>query len=107
MPVTLPWPKMPKQPSMNRCSTPSRSTCCAARKRTSACPIVTRRVFIARPWASVSPPGDDNLFARIELDAVRAVNMQVAKERALPTAERKEGKGLSDGHVDSRHTGLD
>src|SRR5207244_13107350 len=35
---------MPKHPSMNLCSTPSRSTYCAARKRTSACAIVTRVV---------------------------------------------------------------
>src|SRR5207244_3956715 len=33
---------MPKQPPKNRCSTPSRSTSCAARKRTRACAVVRR-----------------------------------------------------------------
>src|SRR3989440_184690 len=33
---------MPKQPPKNRCSTPSRSTNCSARKRTRACAVVRR-----------------------------------------------------------------
>src|ERR1700730_4973362 len=41
MAATLPCPKMPKQPSMKRCSRPSRCTCCAARKRISACATVS------------------------------------------------------------------
>src|SRR5437762_3144156 len=47
MPATLPWPKMPKQPPKNRWRTPSRSTCCAARKRTSACAAVS--LIVAMP----------------------------------------------------------
>src|SRR6266568_4659117 len=35
---------MPKQPAKNRCSTPSRSTRCAARNRTSAWAVVSRNV---------------------------------------------------------------
>src|SRR5215831_19374279 len=39
---------MPKQPPKKRCSTPSRSTNCAARKRRRAWPVVRRTV--AEPW---------------------------------------------------------
>ena len=41
IPATLPCPKMPKQPSISRCRTPSRSVRCAARKRTTAWPTVS------------------------------------------------------------------
>src|SRR3954470_22249628 len=41
MPATLPCPKMPKQPPKKRPRCPSRSTCCAARKRTRACAAVS------------------------------------------------------------------
>src|SRR5260221_6018467 len=54
-----------------------------------------------------SPARDDDLLAREELDAVGAVDVQVAKERALPAAEREEGKGLRDRHVDPGHACLD
>src|SRR3954451_17132781 len=48
-PATLPCPKMPKQPGMSRCRTPSRSLYWLARKRTSA-------------WATVSRSGIDDLL---------------------------------------------
>src|SRR5438477_5068201 len=57
MPATLPCPKIPKQPAKKRCRTPSRSTCCAARKRTSACAVVRRRVRpLGEGGASSAPP---------------------------------------------------
>src|SRR5262245_30354562 len=43
MPATLPWPKIPKQPAKNRCRSPSRSTYCCSRNRTSAWATVSRR----------------------------------------------------------------
>src|SRR3954454_8038830 len=43
-PATLPCPKMPKQPGIRRCCTPSRSLYWLARKRTSACETVSRPV---------------------------------------------------------------
>src|SRR5437870_13214634 len=42
MPATVPCPKIPKHPAKNRRSTPSRSTYCAARKRTRAWAAVIR-----------------------------------------------------------------
>ncbi len=39
-PATLPWPKIPKQPAIRRCSVPSRSLYWLARKRMSACATV-------------------------------------------------------------------
>src|SRR5436190_6111175 len=42
IPATLPCPKIPQQPTKKRCSTPSRSTYCNPRNRTSACAIVSR-----------------------------------------------------------------
>src|SRR5919198_6631374 len=74
MPATLPWPKMPKQPAKKRCLTPSRSTCCAARKRTSACAVVSRRV---RPrggsGASSAPPSTVSLWRIATLRAEHLV----------------------------------
>src|SRR5215210_7654623 len=48
-PATLPCPKMPKQPSTSRCSTPSRSLYCWARNRTTAWATVRRTVLISGP----------------------------------------------------------
>ena len=56
-PATLPCPKMPKQPAISRCSTPSRSVCWLARNRTSA-------------WATVSlmmPPRRGHRQPRVDL----------------------------------------
>ena len=43
-PATFPWPKMPSTPAKNGRSSPSRTERCAARKRTTACPTVSRTV---------------------------------------------------------------
>src|SRR5215207_9512163 len=58
-PPTLPWPKMPRHPAKKRVRRPSRSTCCAPRKRTSAWATVIRSALTVptpragRPaWAS-------------------------------------------------------
>ena len=54
IPATLPWPKIPKQPSTSRCSTPSRSLCWRTRNRTTACATVSRVVTSS---SSCSVPG--------------------------------------------------
>src|SRR3954471_12676933 len=43
-PATLPCPKIPKQPGISRCRTPSRSLYWWARNRTTACATVNRTV---------------------------------------------------------------
>src|SRR5438477_9666651 len=53
------------------------------------------------------PPRHDHLLTSVEVDAVRAMHVQVAVERALPAAEREECEGLSYRHVDAGHPGLD
>src|ERR1700726_348882 len=55
----------------------------------------------------LSPPGDDDLFSCEKVDAVGSMDMEITVERALPTAERKEGKRLGDGHIDSGHPSFD
>src|SRR3954467_2877492 len=49
----------------------------------------------------------DGLLARVELDGVRAVRVQVAEERVLPAREREEGDGRRDPDVDADHARLD
>src|SRR5947209_12082494 len=51
---------MPKQPAKKRCCTPSRSTCWAARKRTSAWAVVSRTV--AAEGRAVAPPSTMSLW---------------------------------------------
>ena len=46
MPATLPWPKIAQTPPKIGSSTPSITVFCAARKRVSACAMVSRSVFI-------------------------------------------------------------
>src|SRR4051794_18583095 len=46
--------------------------------------------------ASREPPARDGLLARIELDRVGPVRVQVAEERVLPAAEREERDGSGD-----------
>src|ERR671922_2528680 len=52
------------------------------------------------------PAARDRLLSRVELDSVRAVSVQVAKERVLPARERKERHGGRDADVDADHAGL-
>src|SRR5256714_12803095 len=63
---------MPKQPPKNRFSTPSRSTCCSARKRTRACAVVRRtltRPTLRRTRSNVSPMTPEVLtMGRIGVD---------------------------------------
>src|SRR6476469_7186041 len=56
-PATLPWPKMPSAPPKNACSSPSRSTRWAARKRTTAWPTVRRVVSVVLGTMSFSFEG--------------------------------------------------
>ena len=57
-PATLPCPKMPNTPAMNRPRSPSRSTYCWRRNATTACAVVRRRVPPMR-----SPPPVDGTCA--------------------------------------------
>src|SRR4051812_7080034 len=56
-PATLPWPKMPRAPPKKCCSSPSRSTRWAARKRTTAWPTVRRVVSVVLGTMSFSLGG--------------------------------------------------
>src|SRR3954454_22519077 len=49
----------------------------------------------------------DRLLARVEVDGVGAVGVQVAQEAVLPAAEREEGHRRRDADVDADHPGLD
>src|SRR3954454_12639792 len=71
-PATLPWPKMPKQPAISRCSTPSRSVYWAARNRTSAWATVSftgspPSAVLADAWRSCVPPRGRQGQPRVEL----------------------------------------
>ena len=76
---TLPCPKIPKQPPKNRLLTPSRSTCCAARKRISACAAVRRTVptpclydaphAVSKLRVPSSPPDEDGCVIRVTPDS--------------------------------------
>src|SRR5256885_11056440 len=57
--------------------------------------------------ASREEPRRDRLLARVELDRVGAVRVQVAEERALPAGEREEGDRRRDADVDPDHADLD
>src|ERR1043166_4317774 len=89
MPVRLPWPKIPKHPAKNRCSSPSRSVCCAARNLTSACAIVNRTVLIR---ASRRIGKHDVPHERVEVAAC-------ADELAEGAHSRREGIELVDGET--------
>jgi hypothetical protein len=46
-------------------------------------------------------PRGDGLLARVELDGVAAVGMQVAEEAALPAREREERDRRRDADIDA------
>src|SRR6185437_113436 len=52
------------------------------------------------------PAGGDGLEAGVEADAFGAVDVVVAEEGTLPSAEGVEGHGHGDGDVDADHAGL-
>src|SRR5215204_4486529 len=62
---------------------------------------------IASGLATREPPARDGLLARVELDRVGAVRVQVAEERVLPAREREERDRRRDADVDPDHAGLD
>src|SRR6188508_3444449 len=51
----------------------------------------------------VGPAARDRLRPRVEVDALRAVDVPVTEERALPAAERVVGDRHRDGYVDPHH----
>src|SRR5256885_16752848 len=57
--------------------------------------------------AAGEEPRRDRLLARVELDRVGAVGVQVAEEAALPAREREEGDRGRHAHVDADHPDLD
>src|SRR3954464_3924275 len=52
------------------------------------------------------PARGDDLGARIELDALDAMHVQIAEERALPAAEREVRHRHGNRHVDADHADL-
>ncbi len=49
------------------------------------------------------PAGSDDFTARVEGDAFGSVDVLVAEERVLPTAEGVVGHRDGQGHVDAHH----
>src|SRR4051812_17737016 len=89
MPARLPWPKIPKQPAKKRCSTPSRSTYCAARKRTSACAAVCRTV------PTFSDLGLDRLELVLELRQLAAAGHQARELLKLESRLLEDAEALA------------
>src|SRR5208283_208888 len=54
-----------------------------------------------------SPSRDHDLLARVEVDPVAALQMEIAVERAFPSTERIEGQRLRDPDIDSDHSAFD
>src|ERR671923_185906 len=102
MPATLPWPKIPKQPPKKRCSTPSRSTYCAARNRTSACAAVSRTL--------VTSPRTRRRAPRARAGARRAHGRRPSDGRApagrARASETSRGSGRGSGSRSGRRRGL-
>src|SRR5207248_2016232 len=57
--------------------------------------------------AGIRPAGGHDLAARVELDPLRPVHVQVAEERVLPSAETVVGNGHLDRHVHADHAHVD
>src|SRR5215813_9839715 len=54
-----------------------------------------------------SPPGDEHLLPRIELDTIGPMHMEVAVERPFPSREGEKGEGLCHRDVYAHHPRLD
>src|SRR5690606_32659492 len=66
-----------------------------------------RRGYAESAAGKLSPARGDDLLARVELDRVVAVRVQVAVDRVLPAREREPRHGGCDAHVHADHPGLD
>src|SRR4051812_45458364 len=53
------------------------------------------------------PARQRHFLARIELNALVSLDMQIAKERAVPAGEREPGHGGGNAHVDADHAGVE
>src|ERR1700744_5377516 len=60
----------------------------------------------AHPAALLGPPRCDHLAPRVEVKALRAVDVRIAEERVAPATEAVEPNRDRDGHVDSDHPGF-
>src|SRR5690349_3670611 len=56
--------------------------------------------------APLLPAGGHDLLARVELDRVHAVGVEVTDHRVLPAREGKPRDGRGDADVDADHPGL-
>src|SRR3954447_21358763 len=61
----------------------------------------------AAALAAREPAARDGLLARVEVDRVRPVRVQVSEEGVLPAAEREERDRRGDADVDADHARLD
>src|SRR2546428_654787 len=66
-------------------------------------PAVAPRVRPESPRSPSAPSGGDDLLARVELDGVAPVGVQVALHRVLPAGEREPGDRRRDPDVDADH----
>src|SRR5581483_3583090 len=78
-----------------------------ARARMARCGRSALDEVRAAPLSAREPPARDGLLARVELNRVGAVRMQVAEEAVLPAAEREEGDRRRHPDVHPDHPGLD
>src|SRR3954453_12030609 len=60
---------------------------------------------LARLAVGVPARGDSRL-ARVEIDRIAAMGVQIAEERVLPAREREEGHGRRDADVHADHPGV-
>src|SRR6185503_2193680 len=86
--------------------------CCAERAQKATAPraasSVVRRHREARAMGPRAGPAlHHGLVARVEPHAFLAIDVVIAEQAALPTAERVECHGHGDRHVDAYHAGLD
>src|SRR5262245_10309988 len=65
-----------------------------------------RHVKRAARWNTAGPAPRDGLRARVELHGLDAVDVEIAKERLLPAAERVERHRHRNRYVDAHHADL-
>src|SRR5579863_10556497 len=78
------------------------------------CRVKSARTQLTRLWksevhaagAGIGPTAGDHFAAGVELHALRTVNVEIAEERGLPTAEAVVGHGHGDRDVDANHAGF-
>src|SRR5688572_33316992 len=80
------------------------STRCARASELPACSVLDE---VAAGLAAREVARRDGLLARVEIDRVGAVRVEVAEEAVLPAREREEGNRGRHADVHADHPGLD